>query len=147
MEIILTKDVEKLGKAGEVVNVKDGFGRNFLIPSGLAVPSNAVALKRLEADRQRRLQDKEKARSAAEEIRKKLENLSLTIAVLTHEDEKLYGSIAAADVAAALKEEGFDIDKSFIVMDEAIKSLGIFEVLVNLHPDVSAKIKLWVVKK
>lgn len=147
MEIILTKDIEKLGKAGQVVNVKDGFGRNFLIPRGLAVPSNAVALKRLEADKQRRLQDKEKAKSAAEEIRKKLENFSLTIAVLTHEDEKLYGSITAADVVAALKEEGFDIDKSFIVMDEAIKTLGIFEVLINLHPEVSAKIKLWVVKK
>ncbi|MFA5114912.1 MAG: 50S ribosomal protein L9 [Candidatus Omnitrophota bacterium] len=147
MEIILIKDVEKLGKAGEVVNVKDGFGRNFLIPRGLAVPSNSAALKRLETDKQKRLEDMEKARSAAEAIREKLENLSLTIAVLTHEDEKLYGSITAVDVAAALKEEGFDIDKSFIVMDDAIKTLGIFEVLVNLHPGLSAKIKLWVVKK
>lgn len=147
MEIILTKDVEKLGKAGERVKVKDGFGRNFLIPRGLAMPSTAANLKRLEAEKQKRLQQQEKVKLAAEELRDKLANLSLTIAVLTQEDEKIYGSITAVEVAQALKEEGLDIDKNAIVLEEPIKTLGIFEVPVNLHPEVSTKIKVWIVKK
>jgi len=147
MEIILTKDVEKVGKAGEVVKVKDGFGRNFLIPKGLAMPSTAANVKRLEAEKQKRIQELQKAKLAAEELRNKLTNLSVTIAVLTHEDEKIYGSITAVEVARALKEEGLDIDKNCIILEEPIKALGIFEVPVNLHPEVSTKIKVWIVKK
>jgi len=147
MEIILTKDVEKLGKAGERVKVKDGFGRNFLIPRGLAMPSTAANLKRLEVEKQKRLQQQEKVKLVAEELRDKLANLSLTIAVLTQEDEKIYGSITAVEVAQALKEEGLDIDKNAIVLEEPIKTLGIFEVPVKLHPEVSTKIKVWIVKK
>jgi len=147
MEIILTKDVEKLGKAGEAVKVKDGFGRNFLIPRGLAVLSNSANLKKLATEKQGRLKQQEKAKLTAEGFRDKIANLSLTIAALTHEDDKLYGSITAPEVAAALKEEGLEIDESCIVLEEPIKTLGIFEVPVKLHPEVSAKIKIWVVKK
>jgi len=147
MEIILTRDVEKLGKAGEVVKVKDGFGRNFLIPRGLAMPSTAVNLKRLEAEKEKSLRQLEKAKLAAGELRDKLANLSLTIAVLAQEDEKIYGSITAAEIAQALKEEGLDIAKSAIILEEPIKALGIFEIPVKLHPEVSTKIKVWVVKK
>ena len=147
MEVILTKDVEKLGKAGEAVKVKDGFGRNFLIPRGLAVFSNAANLKKLEAEKQKRLQQQEKAKSVAGQLKDKLANLSLTLAVLTHEDEKLYGSIGEAEIVGALKEEGFDIDKNAVVLKEPIRTLGIFEVPLVLHPEVSAKIKVWVVKK
>ena len=147
MEIILTKDVEKLGKSGDVVKVKDGFARNFLIPKGLAVFSTAANIKRLESEKQKKTQQLENARSAAEALKSKLANLSLTIAVLAQDDEKLYGSIAAAEISQALKDEGLDVAKDCIALDEPIKALGIFEVPVNLLPGVSAKIKVWVVKK
>lgn len=149
MEIILNQDIDRLGKAGTIVKVKDGYARNFLIPNGLAVPLTTTNLKNLEQDRQRKIFQLERHKRQAEELKEKLTNFSLTIPVLTQEQEedKLYGSITPVDVAGALKEEGFDIDKNSIILDEPIKSLGIYEVPVKLHPEVSTKIKLWVVKK
>lgn len=147
MEVILNKDVDKIGKAGEVVKVKDGFGRNFLIPNGLAVLSNPSNLRKIEQEKQKNLQHLEKIKHDAEALRDKLSGLSLTIQALAHEDEKLYGSVSEQDIASALKEEGFDIDKNIISLAEPIKALGIFEVPLNLHPEITAKIKIWVVKK
>lgn len=147
MEVILNEDVQKLGKAGAVVQVKDGFARNFLIPNGLAVPVTAAALKRLEQERQKKQAQLENLRKEAEELRQKLGQLSLTIASLAKEDESLYGGIGAQEIAGALKEEGFEIDKEQISLEQQIKSLGIYEVPVKLHPEITAKVKLWVVKK
>ncbi len=147
MEVILNKDVDRIGKAGSVVKVKEGFARNFLIPNGLAVPVTSANLKKIEQEKQQRLLQLEKTKHAAEELRDKLEHLSLTIPVLTHEEDKLYASITSQDLTIALKEEGFDIDKNSILLVEPIKSLGIYEVPVNLHPEIPAKIKVWVVKK
>lgn len=147
MEIILKQDVDKLGKAGMVVKVKDGFARNFLIPNDLAIPSTPANLKKLEQERQRKIYQLEKAKRQAEEFKKSLEGLSLTIPVLTQEDDKLYGSITASDIVSALKDEGFTLDKNAIILHEPIKSLGIFEVPLKLHPEVLAKIKVWIVKK
>lgn len=109
MEIILTNDVDKLGKAGQALKVKDGYARNFLFPRGLAVVSTPANLKKLEADRQKKLQENQKSKTAAGEIKGKLEALSLTIAALTHEGDKLYGSITAQEISAALNDEGFEI--------------------------------------
>lgn len=147
MEVILRQDVDKLGTSGAIVKVKDGFARNFLIPNGLAVPLTSSSLKRLEQEKARELLQLEKAKKEAEDLKEKLSSLSLTIPVLTQEEEKLYGSISSNEVANALKEEGFQIDKNSIILEEPIKSLGIYEVPVNLHPQVQAKIKIWVVKK
>ena len=149
MEVILNKDIDRLGKAGSIVKVKDGFARNFLIPNGLALPLTAANLKRIEQEKQRKTLQLEKHKKEAEELKEKLASLSLTIPVLTQEQEedKLYGSITPVDIASALKEEGFDIDKNSIILDEPIKSLGIYEIHIEVHPEVSAKIKLWVVKK
>lgn len=147
MEIILKQDVDKLGKAGMVVKVKDGFARNFLIPNDLAMPSTPANLKKLEQERQRKIYQLEKAKRQAEELKKSLESLSLTIPVLTQEDDKLYGNITTSDIVAALKDEGFTLDKNAIILHEPIKSLGIFEVPLKLHPEVIAKIKVWIVKK
>jgi len=147
MEVILNQDVERLGKAGQIVKVKEGFARNFLIPNGLAVSLTAANLKKLEQEKQKKVLQLDKSRKGAEELSARLASLSLTIPVLTQEEDKLYGSIAAQDVAAALKEEGFEIDKKSIVLDVPIKSLGIYEVPIELHPEVSCKIKIWVVKK
>jgi len=146
MEVILSQDVEKIGKAGTIVRVKDGFARNFLFPKGLAVLKSAQNLKKLEQQKQNKESLLLKAKKEAEGVGGRLADLSLTISVLSEED-KLYGSISSQDIAAALKEEGFDIDKDAIILDEPIKSLGIYDVSVRLHPQISAKIKVWVVKK
>lgn len=147
MEVILTKDVERIGKAGQVIKAKDGFARNFLIPNKLAVALNTINLKKLEDEKQRKLQQLDKTKKEAEALKEKLSALSLTIPVLTQEEEKLYGSITANDLAAALKEEGLEVEKNLIDLAEPIKSLGIYEVPVKLHPEVLVKIKVWIVKK
>jgi large subunit ribosomal protein L9 len=147
MEVILTQDVNGIGKSGAVVKVKDGFARNFLFPQNLAVISTAGNLKTLERERQKKNLQMEKMKKGAEKVRDRLQNLSLTIPVLTQDKEKLYGSISAADLQNALKEENIDIDKNDILLEEPIKALGIYEVPVNLHPEISAKIKVWIVKK
>lgn len=147
MEIILKQDVDKIGKAGSVVKVKDGFARNFLFPKGLAIEVTQENIKALEAERKRKIIKSEKEKKEFEKIKEKLEGMSLTIPVLTQEDEHLYASITSQDIVRALKDDGITIEKNLIQMDEPIKSLGIFEIPVNLHPEVSAKIKVWIVKK
>ena len=103
MEIILTKDVGKIGKIGQIVKVKDGFARNFLIPNGLAVPLTPGNLKKLEREKQNKLLQLEKVKKEHEEIKEKLENLSLTMPVLTKEEDKMYGSVTEQEIAHALK--------------------------------------------
>lgn len=147
MQVILNQDIDRIGKAGTIVRVKDGFARNFLIPNRLAVPLTSANLKRLEQERQNKILQLEKCKREAEELKEKLESVSLTIPVLTQEEDKLYGSITSIDVVGALKEEGFNIDKNSIILDEPIKSLGIYEVPIKLHSEVYTKVKVWVVKK
>jgi large subunit ribosomal protein L9 len=147
MEVILNQDIDRLGKTGQVVKVKDGFARNFLIRNGLAVPKTQTNLKKLEQERQKKVLQLEKSKKESEELKVRLEGLSLTLPVLTHEEDKLYGGISSIEIANALKEEGLDIDKNSIILDEPIKSLGIYEVPVRLHSEILAKVKVWIVKK
>jgi large subunit ribosomal protein L9 len=147
MEVILSQDVDKLGKAGSVIKVKDGFARNFLIPNGLALPMTASNLRKLERDKENKILQSEKVKKESQELKERLEGLSLTLAVLTKEEDKLFGSITSQEIAVSLKDEGFDIDKRHILLDEPIKALGIYEIPVKLHPEVTAQIKVWVVKK
>ncbi|MDD5432807.1 MAG: 50S ribosomal protein L9 [Candidatus Omnitrophica bacterium] len=147
MEVILKQDVDKIGKIGAVVKVKDGFARNFLFPNKLAIPLNSANLKVLEQEKEKKSVALEKALKESEIIKEKLSGISLTIQSLVKEEDKLYGSITSHDISLALKEEGLDIDKNIILLDEPIKALGIYEVPVKLHPEVSAKVKVWIVKK
>ncbi|MFA5096961.1 MAG: 50S ribosomal protein L9 [Candidatus Omnitrophota bacterium] len=147
MEVILTKDVDKIGKAGNVVKVKDGFARNLLLPQKLAVPVTPGNLKRLEAERQRSVQESEKKKQDAIALRERLDKLSLTISATAQDEKSLYGSVTGQEISAALQEEGIDIDKNLIILDEPLRKLGIFEVNVKLHPEVAAKVKVWIVKK
>jgi large subunit ribosomal protein L9 len=147
MEVILNKDVEKLGKAGQVIKVKDGFARNFLMPGGLAVAATAANLEKLKQQQIIKAQQQEKIKRDAEALKAKLAGVSVTIPALVHEEERLYGGIGSQEISAVLKEEGFEIDKNCILLDEPIKSLGIYEVPLRLHPEVSLKLKIWVVKK
>lgn len=144
----MSKDVEKLGKAGSVVRVKDGFARNFLFPRGLAVMKTEPAMKRLKQQELSRAREEQRLEQMALQTKAKLEALTaLTIAVLTHENDVLYGSITPQDIAKALSEEGIEIDKDKIELAEPIKTVGIYEVPVRLHPQISSKVKVWVVKK
>ncbi len=147
MEVILNQDVERIGRAGQVIKVKDGFARNFLFPNKLAVPRNSANLKRLEEEQLKKQQASEKLLQEAQSLGTRLAAVSLTIPMLVQDEDKLYGSIGAQEIIRALKDEGFDIDKSNIALDEPIKKLGIYEVPLKLHADVTAKIKIWIVKK
>jgi large subunit ribosomal protein L9 len=147
MEVILKQDVNKIGKAGAIVRVKDGFARNFLMPNDLAIPVTAANLKSLEQEKQRKILQLEKAKKEAEMLKVKLDGLSLTIPVLTQEADALYGSITAVDLVRTLKDEGIELNKDLIALEEPIKALGIYEIPVKLHPEISAAIKVWVVKK
>ena len=147
MEVILSKDIDALGKLGEVVKVKDGYARNFLIPRKLAYIATASNLKRIEQqEKNRKIQD-EKNKKEAEELADKLSKASCTVSVEVNDLDKLYGAISEADVVKALEVEGFTVDKRTIVIENPIEELGIFEIGVHLHPEVTAKIRLWVTKK
>jgi large subunit ribosomal protein L9 len=147
MKVILNKDVEKIGRAGAVVCVKEGFARNFLFPHNLAKPATASSLKKLEQDQLARSAQFAKIKEESELVKQRLSTLALTIPALIQDEEKLYGSINAQEIAEALAAEGFAINKNIIDLAEPIKSLGIYQIPVKLHPDVIAMVKLWVVKK
>lgn len=147
MKVILTDNIEKIGKLGTMVNVKDGFARNFLFPRKLAVPSTPGNLKALEAKMKKKAKELEALKNEAEKTRARLEALSLTMPVLTQEDDKLYAGISSVDILQALKDEGIILQKSDILLEEPIRALGIYEVPVKLHPEVEGKVKVWVVKK
>jgi len=147
MEVILTKDVNKIGKAGSVIKIKDGFARNFLLPQKLAIPVTPGNLKKLEQERQKTLKSLEEKKQEAIIIKERLDKLSLTISAIAQDEKSLYGSVTAQDISSALKEEGIEIEKNLIVLDEPIKALGIYELEVKLHPEIQAKVKVWIVKK
>lgn len=147
MKVILTDNVGKIGKLGSVVTVKDGFARNFLFPRKLAVPSTPGNLKALEAKMKKKARELEALKKEADNLRVRLESLSLTMPVLTQEEDKLYAGISTVDILQALKDEGIELQKSDILLEEPIRALGIYEVPVKLHPEVDGKVKVWVVKK
>lgn len=144
MEIILREDVAHLGKAGEVVAVKDGYARNFLLPRGLAYPATAGNKRRIEVEQQRRDARMATQRGDAEQLAQRLAAVSLTFTVKTGEGEKLFGSITAQDIAQQLKEQGFALDKRRVALEEPIKMIGIYKVPVRLDAGVQAEIRVWV---
>lgn len=146
MEIILKEDIEKLGKAGDVVEVKPGFARNYLLPRKLAVESSAANLKLIEVDKKKAQKRISEELKGAEELAKKLSALSCSIPVKVGDDDKVFGSVTSADIAKALEAEGINIDKKKITLDEPIKALGVYTVPVKIHKDVTAQLKVWVVK-
>ena len=147
-EIILKTDVQKVGKSGDIVKVKDGFARNFLIPKGLAVEMSSANLKKLEHEKEKKQLQIEKIKQQAQKIADEISGLSCTVAVEATEDDKLYGDITQSEIIQAIEtEKNIKIDKKFVVIKEPIQSLGIYEVEIKLHPEVSAKVRLWVTRK
>jgi len=147
MQVILLKDVEKLGKVGDIVKVKDGYGANFLVPRMLAKRVERNSRKFLEDQKRKGELRLKKAKRKAEEFKKKLESISCTIPMAAGEDEKLYGTVTAQMISDAYTQEGIEIDKKQMHLPEHIGKLGVYSVEIKLHPEVAANIKLWVVKK
>ena len=147
MRVILRQDYESLGKVGDVVEVKNGFARNFLIPRKIAYSALKGNIAALEEEKKNLAKKREQELKAAETLSVELEKVSVTIPVQVGEEDKIFGTVTSQMIADALKEKGFDIDKRRIEIAEAIKSLGIYEVTVKLHANVDAKIKVWVVRE
>src|ERR1039457_5468880 len=147
MDIILMENVEKLGQVGDVVKVKDGYARNYLLPRQLGMPATTGNIKRIEREKAQRLAVYEAERKEAQQKAEILSKVSLTIAVEVNDQEKLYGAVSETEILDALEAEGQKIDKKSLVLEKPVDDLGIFEIGVKLHPQVIAKIRLWVTKK
>jgi large subunit ribosomal protein L9 len=147
MQVILKEDLENLGKSGEVVNVRTGYGRNYLLPRGLAVLATAGDIARVEHEKKVIAARTTKLAKEAQAEADRLSQVSVSIARAVGEEDKLFGSVTSRDIAEALQEKGVTVDAKKIVLDEPLKALGMTEVPVKLSRGVQAKIKVWVVKK
>lgn len=147
MKVILRKDHEKLGQVGAVVEVKDGYARNFLVPKGIAYPASDGSMRALEEEKKQASRRQTKELKGSEKLAGELEKVSITLQMKVGEDEKLFGSVTSQMIAEALKEKGFEIDKRIIDLEEPIKALGIYNVNVKLHQNVTGKVKVWVVRE
>ncbi len=147
MQLILTQDVDNLGKAGELVSVRPGYGRNYLVPRGLAVTATVRNKNRL--DHEKALIEKRvaKERATATEIAGRINGMTLQFERMVGEDEKLFGSVTNRDIADQLKKANVDIDHRWVALDHPVKALGKYEVVVRLAAGVTATLKFWVVGK
>lgn len=147
MKVILRKDHESLGKIGDVVEVKPGFARNFLLPRKIAYTALNSNLKALEEEKKVYAKKEQQELVKSEKLAGELEKVSVTVPVQVGEEDKIFGTVTNQMIADALTEKGYEIDKRKIEIEESIKSLGIYGVNIKLHPKVSAKIKVWVVRE
>lgn len=147
MQVILKEDVKDLGRIGDIVEVKDGYARNFLIPRGLAVEANPKNIKALEHEKRKIQEAAKKLKSSAEDLKSRMEGKTIIIKAKAGEEDKLFGSVTAMDIAEALKKEGIDVDKKRIIIDEPIKRLGSYNVTVKIHPEISAQLIIQVVQE
>lgn len=142
MKLILRADMETLGRLGDIVEVKEGYGRNYLLPQGLAMPATASNLKVFELERKKLQAKMEAARGAASSLAAGIEALEIVIPMRVGDNDKLYGSVTSAMIAEELAKAGVEVDRRRILLDTPIRTLGDFEVRVRLHADINAKIRL-----
>ena len=147
MELILREDVQGLGVRGDVIDVASGYARNYLLPRGLAVLATEAQKRVLEKETKLREIRDEKSKSNLSAVAEKMSDLSTTIVVQAGEEDKLYGSVTAHDIAEAIKNQGFEVDQKQVLLDEPIKKLGIYTVPVKLHREIEVAVKVWVVKE
>jgi large subunit ribosomal protein L9 len=147
MKIILRQDHDKLGKIGDVVDVKDGYARNYLIPRKIGFLAGPGSIRALEEEKKQHVDRAKKDVRNFQKLATELEKLSITLKVKVGEDEKLFGSVTSQMIADALVEKGITIDKRIIDLEEPIKALGIYTVNIKLHTDVMGKVKVWVVRE
>ena len=147
MEVILREKIDKIGDVGDLVRVKDGYARNYLIPKGLVVKATPGNLKDIENLKGQIAHRKIKETSQHSIIADKLSKLKLTAPVKVGDDDRLFGSVTAITIAELLTEQGFEIDRKTVYLDEPIKSLGLHNVTIKLHPEVQAQLKVYVIKE
>ena len=147
MKVILRKDFEQLGRIGEVVDVKDGYARNFLLPRQIAYIATAGSIRALEEEKKQVAKKLSKELEEAQKLSAELESVSVTIPVKVGEEDKLFGTVTTQMIADSLKEKGYDIDKRKIEITEPIKALGIYSINIKLHHDVTSVVKTWVVRE
>jgi large subunit ribosomal protein L9 len=147
MKIILRSDMENLGKLGDVVSVKPGFGRNYLIPQGLAMLASPSNLKSFELERKKLQAKMDNLRSEAATLAEKIAGAEVAIVVRVGEGDKLYGSVTSAMIAEALAEKGIEVDRKKIDLEDPIRTLGVHEVEIRLHADVRGKVRVLVCRQ
>ena len=147
MQLILLQDVANLGKAGELVNVRPGYGRNYLVPRGFAVTATVHNKNRLDHEKAVIARKVEKERATANDLATRINGMTLQFERQVGEDEKLFGSVTSRDIAEQLKKANVDIDHRWIQLDQPVKALGKYETVVRLAAGVTAQLKFWVVGK
>jgi large subunit ribosomal protein L9 len=147
MEIILLEDIPSLGKIGDLVKVSDGYGRNYLIPHKLAIKATSKNRKQLEHEKRFAQEKTDKVKRDAEKLATRIEEFSCTITKPVGESGKLFGSVTSKEIEQQLNENGFQIDRKKIELEEPIKNLGVYTIPVRLHSEVIANLKLWVVRE
>ncbi|MCD6380162.1 50S ribosomal protein L9 [bacterium] len=148
MEVILRDDVENLGKSGDVIDVKNGYARNFLIPKGLAVRATKTGKRIIEEENQQRKMRARKIKRNLEGTANKMKGISCTITVQASQEDRLYGSVTASDIAEAITKQGeVEVSQKQVVLEEPIKILGVYTVTIRLHKEVEVPVKVWVVKE
>lgn len=148
MKVILIQDVKSLGKKGEVVNVSDGYARNFILPKGLGLEANAKNLNDLKLQKEHEEKKAKELLEAAQELAKNLETKEVTLTMRLGKDGKAFGSVSSKEIAAAVKQQcSLDLDKKKIQLPESIKALGVYEVNVKLHAKVTGKLKVKVIEE
>jgi large subunit ribosomal protein L9 len=147
MELLLNQNIEKLGRVGDVVNVKPGYARNYLLPRGLAVPVTKANLAQIEVTRQRVLAEEQARVQSLKELAARMADVSITIEGRANEEGHLFGSVNQAQIAGALRHKGFAIEDKQIKLDAPLKEIGVFDVPVHLIQGVDATVKVWVVQQ
>ena len=147
MEVILRDDVPNLGQVGELVKVKNGYARNYLIPQGLAYQATEANKRRIESERKHREIRLAEQKSGAESLAAELNAIELTFTAKAGEGDKLFGSVTSSDIASELAAKGYKLDRRLIELPEPIKMIGAYPVSIRLHPEVRAEIRVWVTKE
>lgn len=147
MKVILTQDLEKLGSAGDVVDVKPGYARNYLLPRQMALVASKGNQANFEEVRARHVAGRAREQKEAEKKSEDLGKASVTVPVPVGEEDRIFGSVTSQQIADLLNEQGLDVDRRSIQLDEPIRALGVYDVPVRLHPEVEATVKVWVVKE
>ena len=147
MKVILVKDVPGLGEEGDTKDVAPGYARNYLFPKGLAVEDNLFNKNRMKEQRKRIELRKVKKREEAQALAEELASISINVSAAAQDNDRLFGAIHEADIAKALEAQGYKIDKKNILLEEPIKTLGVYKVPIKIYEDIKSELKVWVVKE
>ncbi|MCD6413801.1 MAG: 50S ribosomal protein L9 [Elusimicrobia bacterium] len=147
MKVVLAKNIDGLGEIGEVKEVADGYARNYLMPKNLAMPATPGAIRQIEKRRVLYIEKKGRQLQKAKALKENLQKIEISIVREVHEEKKLFGSVTVSEIVDALKEKGIEIKGSQVAIEEPIKEVGIYNVAVKLHPEITASVKIWVAPK